>query len=103
MPAAAAAIIVAETVVAAQPSTRRAAARLGRAALTTDPAGAFASASRSASARPIRIRPAWIATVAGVASPATTAASAAQATSRFWGYGRPWLISVDSRATTGDP
>ena len=101
IPAAAAAIIVADTVVAAQPSTESAAARFGRAALTTDPAGAFASASRSSWPSPRSSRPAWIAIVAGVAPASTTAASAARATSRFWGYGSPWLISVDSRATTG--
>ncbi len=101
MPAAAAAIIVADTVVAAQPSTDSAAARFGRAALTTDPAGAVASSSSAASSSPTRIRPPRIAIVAGVAPAATTAASEAHATSRFCGYGNPWLISVDSRATTG--
>ena len=43
------------------------------------------------------------ATVAGTAPASRTAASDASATSRFWGYGRPWLISVDSSATTGRP
>ena len=32
-----------------------------------------------------------------------TAASEPVATSTFCGYGSPWLISVDSRATTGVP
>jgi hypothetical protein len=89
IPAASAAIIVADTVVAAQPSTDSAAARFGRAAFTTDPAGAFASSSRSGASRPTRNRPDLIAIVAGVAPAAVTAASAAHATSRFWGYGRP--------------
>ena len=65
IPAACAAIIVAETVVAAQPPSASATARLGRAALRTDPAGAVASAWSAASSSPTRSRPAWIATVAG--------------------------------------
>ena len=32
-----------------------------------------------------------------------TAASDARATSRFCGYGSPWLMRVDSSATTGRP
>ena len=103
IPAAWAAIIVAETVVAAQPPPASAAARLGRAALRTEPAGAVASASRPASSRPTSSRPSRIATVAGTAPDSRTAASDAVATSRFCGYGRPWLISVDSSATTGRP
>src|SRR6187200_538922 len=103
IPAAWAAIIVAETVVAAQPPPVSAAAMLGRAALRTEPAGAVARAVRAASSRPTSMRPALIATVAGTAPAARTAASDALATSMFCGYGRPWLISVDSRATTGPP
>ena len=42
--------------------------------------------------------------VAGTAPAVSrTAASEAVATSMFCGYGRPWLINVDSRATTGRP
>ncbi len=85
MPAACAAIMVADTVVAAQPVDSSAGPRLGRAALRTDPGGAVASADRSASLRPTRIRPAWIATVAGVAPASRTAVSDARATSRFAG------------------
>ena len=81
--------LVALTVVAAQPPDARAAARLGRAAFRTEPAGAVASASRSASARPTRMRPARIATVAGTAPADRAAASDARATSTFWGNGRP--------------
>ena len=103
MPAASAAIIVAETVVAAQPPSASAIARLGRAALRTDPAGAVARACRAASSRPTRTRPSWMATVAGTAPLSRTAASEALATSMFCGYGSPWLINVDSSATTGDP
>ena len=44
-----------------------------------------------------------MATVAGTAPLSRTAASDALATSMFCGYGRPWLMSVDSRATTGTP
>ncbi len=85
IPAAEAAIIVAETVVAAQPPPASAAARFGRAALTTEPAGAVASVSRSASVNPTSSRPSWIATVAGAAPAARTAASDARATARFAG------------------
>ena len=67
IPAAWAAIIVAETVVAAHPPSAMAAARLGRAALRTDPGGAVASDSMAASSSPTSTRPAWIATVAGIA------------------------------------
>ena len=52
---------------------------------------------------PTSSRPSRTATVAGTAPPVRTAASDAGATSRFCGYGRPWLMSVDSRATTGVP
>ena len=103
IPAAWAAIIVADTVVAAQPPASSAAARLGRAAFRTEPAGAVASASSDAASSPTRIRPSRIATVAGTAPASRTAASDASATSRFCGYGSPWLISVDSSATTGRP
>ena len=103
IPAAWAAIIVAETVVAAQPPSASATARLGRAALRTDPGGAVASARSAASSSPTSNRPPLIATVAGTAPSARTADSDAVATSRFCGNGRPWLMSVDSRATTGRP
>src|SRR5437879_5413411 len=96
IPAAWPAIIVADTVVAAQPFRARAAARLGRDAFRTEPAGAVASAWRPASSRPTRSRPSRIATVAGTERASRTAASDARATWRFEGYGRPWLMSVDS-------
>jgi len=102
MPAAAAAIMVADTVVAAQPPAASATARLGRAAFRTDPSGAVARASRDAASSPTNTRPSRTATVAGTAPGVSrTAASDAVATSRFSGYGNPWLISVDSSATTG--
>ena len=67
IPAACAAIIVADTVVAAQPPAASATARLGRAALRTDPAGAVASASERRLSSPTSSRPSWMATVAGTA------------------------------------
>ena len=42
-------------------------ARLGRAALRTEPGGAVAEGLEAASSRPTRNRPSWIATVAGTA------------------------------------
>ena len=106
IPAAAAAIIVAETVVAAQPPPSSAAARFGRAALTTEPAGAVASVSRSASASPTSSRPSWIATVAGTAPAARTAASDARATARFAGYWQPVAdqrrLERDDRPAVGE-
>jgi hypothetical protein len=102
IPAADAAIIVADTVVAAHPPAASAIARLGRAALRTEPSGAVASASSAAGSRPTSSCPSRIATVAGTAPGVSrTADSDALATSRFCGYGSPWLISVDSSATTG--
>ena len=104
IPAACAAIIVAETVVAAQPPSLSATAIVGRAALRTEPAGAVANASSDSASSPTSSRPSRIATVAGTApSVSRTAASDASATSRFCGYGKPWLMSVDSSATTGRP
>ena len=71
-----AAIIVAETVVAAQPPSASATARLGRAALRTEPAGAVASASSAAASKPTNNDPSRTATVAGTApSVSRTAAS----------------------------
>ncbi len=103
IPAAWAAIIVADTVVAAQPPPASAAARLGRAAFRTDrPVPSPAPPGRPSSS-PTRIRPSRMAIVAGTAPASRTAASDARATSRFCGYGRPWLMSVDSSATTGRP
>ena len=104
MPAAAAAIIVADTVVAAQPPRASAAPRFGRAALTTAPGGAVAERHRGRRRdRPTRNRPSRMATVAGTAPASRTAASDARATAMLSGCGRPWLMSVDSSATTGRP
>ena len=64
-------------------------------------------ASRDLERRPRRARPGSgrprSATVAGTAPVSRTAFSAGRATSTFWGYGRPWLMSVDSSATTARP
>ena len=81
-----------------------AAARFGRAALRTDPGRRRRERLEVVIAQPDE-QPAL---VDARPSPATaprsrTAASDARATSRFCGYGSPWLISVDSRATTGRP
>ncbi len=103
MPAASAAIIVAATVVAPHSPDAIAKPRFGRETLRTEPLGAVASASSSSAVSPTRSRPPLRATVAGTAPEARTAASDAVATSTFCGYGRPWLMSVDSRATTGMP
>ena len=103
MPADSAAIIVAATVVAPQPPDAIAAPRLGRDTLRTEPAGAVASASSSSRDRPTSSRPSLSATVAGTAPVERIAASDAVATSTLCGYASPWLMSVDSRATTGMP
>ena len=50
---------------------------------------------------PIFILPWIIAIVAGIDPPERTASIEARATSIFFGYGRPWLIKVLSRETTG--
>src|SRR5262249_22681053 len=47
--------------------------------------------------------PSSTATVAGTAPVARTTSSTCRATSRLSGRGRPWLMIVDSRATTGRP
>ena len=57
----------------------------------------------AASEAAVRAGGAVPATVAGTPPLSRTAASDARATSRLAGYGRPWLISVDSRATIGRP
>ena len=64
---------------------------------------AVASSSSSSSSRPMRIRPSAMAMVAGTAPSSRTAASSARAVSRLRGRGRPWAISVLSRATIGRP
>ena len=47
------------------------------------------------------MRPALTAMVAGAAPAARTSASTARAVSRLAGKGMPWVMMVDSRATSG--
>jgi hypothetical protein len=103
MPARCATIIVPATVVA--PSSPRATAigRSRREHLRTAPAGRVASRSISARVRPTVIWPPSTAMVAGTAPHARTAPSIARAVSMFAGCGRPWVMSVDSSATTARP
>ena len=86
-----------------QPPDAIAAPRLGRETLRTDPPGAVASCSSSSRDRPTRSLPSFRATVAGTAPAVRIACSDAVATSTLSGYASPWLMSVDSRATTGMP
>ena len=103
IPAAWQAIIVAATVVAPHLPPAIAAPRFRRETLSTVPRSAVARASSSSLDSPTRSLPSLSATVAGIAPVERIAASDAVATSTFCGYGRPWLMSVDSRATTGRP
>ena len=63
----------------------------------------LAIATNCSSVRPIQTLPSRIAIVAGVAPCARTISSTSRATSRLEGRGRPWLMIVDSSATTGLP
>ena len=56
--------------------------------------------SSDTASRPTWMRPSRGAIVAGTAPAERTAASARRAAARLSGYGRPWVMSVDSRATT---
>ena len=47
------------------------------------------------------MRPALMAMVAGMAPAARTSASTARAVSRLAGKGMPWVMMVDSSATSG--
>ena len=49
------------------------------------------------------MRPPITAMVAGTAPAARTSASTARAVSTFCGKGMPWVMMVDSSATTGAP
>src|SRR5918993_2200037 len=60
---------------------------------------AFASRSISLSLSPTCRLPSRNAMVAGVAPSARTACSISCASCRFWGRGKPWVSTVDSRAT----
>ena len=100
MPASSAIYIVAATVVPAAPWRAATAARSRRDALTTPPERR-ASRSSSSRVRPTLKRPLRTATVAGVAPWPRTAVSSISAVSRLAGYGMPWVMIVDSSATTG--
>ena len=97
-PARAAITEVAATVVAAW---RPCAARIGRsrteALLTSEE---LAISTNSASDSPTQTSPLMSAIVAGTAPCSRTQSSICRATSKFVGRGRPWLMMVDSRATT---
>ena len=100
MPARSAIYIVAATVVPAAPWRAATAARSRRDALTTPPERR-ASRSSSSRVRPTLKRPLMTAIVAGVAPWLRTAVSSISAVSRLAGYGMPWVMIVDSSATTG--
>ena len=99
-PASAATNIVAATVVPAVPPRAATAARSRRDALTTPPVSR-ASRSNAALSSPALNRPSMIATVAGTAPLARTVSSSISAVSRFCGNGMPWVMIVNSSATTG--
>ena len=63
----------------------------------------FAIASSSGRSRPTKTLPSSNAIVAGTAPASWTIRSHSRATSRLEGRGKPWLIIVDSSATTGFP
>ena len=101
IPARAAIAMVAATVVPAVPPCTISGARSRREALATP----FARPSRSsaASSSPAVSRPSSTAMVAGTAPSARTTASSASAVSTFCGQGMPWVMMVDSSATTALP
>ena len=98
MPDAAATNDVDATVVAPQVPDAITTARSRTLALTM--LGSVATRSSAASSRPIRIRPSRTAIVAGTAPDARTADSMSRAVAALLSDGRPWLMIVDSRATT---
>ena len=101
MPASAAMCAVAATVVAAllPCATIMAKSRIDALEMSSR----LAIASSSARSKPTRIFPSSNAIVAGTAPASRTIRSHSSATSRLEGRGNPWLIIVDSRATTGRP
>ena len=101
MPASQARWLVAATVVAPQPPRLTSVATSRTLTLTTS--SRLATWSRASSSRPIRTRPSRMAIVAGTAPRERTMSSTSVATRRFSGRGSPWLMMVDSRATTAAP
>ena len=59
--------------------------------------------SSSAGLKPTLTTPPIMAIVAGIAPPARTFCSICAATTTLRGLGKPWLIIVDSSATTAPP
>jgi hypothetical protein len=94
------AIIVAATVVAPVPPAGQAGGQIGAAELH---AATPVPARRARRRRARRGAPAITAMVAGTAPAARTSASTARAVSTFCGQGMPWVMIVDSSATTGAP
>ena len=101
MPARCARWLVAATVVAAF-FPRATTVAISR-TLTLTMSSRSATRVSSSSESPMRTLPSRIAMVAGTAPCRRTVASTSRATRRFSGRGRPWLMMVDSRATTGRP
>jgi hypothetical protein len=93
--------LVAATVVAPLPhrATRVAMSRT----LTFTTSSRLATWSSAESSRPMSTLPSRMAIVAGVAPRERTMSSTSAATRRFSGRGSPWLMMVDSRATTAVP
>ena len=104
MPAACARSIVHDTVVPPWPPRDTQCARSRRESLETAPSDpSCAKRSSSSSSRPMQQTPSSTAIVAGVAPFSTMAFSTLRAVSKFRGYGIPWLMIVDSSATTASP
>ncbi len=101
MPALAAKWAVAATVVAADKPLASAIAKSLVEALITS--SRLAIAINCSSVKPICATPSISAIVAGIAPLSRTIDSTSLATSRFVGRGKPWLMMVDSNATTGAP
>ena len=101
MPARAARCAVEATVVAPVPAAGRDHGEVAHADL--DHAVVAGHDGQRLVVEPDAHRPATTAMVAGTAPPSRTACSISRATRRLSGRGRPWLMIVDSRATTGGP
>ena len=103
MPASWAQIMVAATVVAPVRPFAMQTARSARLSFMASAGGVWARARSASGVRPIWIWPPMTAMVAGTAPPSRMVASTFSAISRFWGQGMPWVMIVDSSATTGRP
>ena len=103
IPAAWHAIIVAATVVAPQPPPAIASGEVASARPCRPIRSGPSPASRGRRPQPDQQPPGVERHRRGTAPVSRMAASAAVATSTFCGYAMPWLMSVDSSATTGVP